>query len=71
MTTLADQGFLTVDGQKLEYRMIGPRPDQAPTLVVLSGDLTQRARPAQFRAARAFSAPPVSLAAIAGPVPAG
>lgn len=27
---------------------------QAPTLVVLSGDLTQRARPAQFRAARAF-----------------
>jgi 3',5'-cyclic AMP phosphodiesterase CpdA len=26
----------------------------APTLVVLSGDLTQRARPAQFRAARAF-----------------
>jgi 3',5'-cyclic AMP phosphodiesterase CpdA len=27
---------------------------EAPSLVVLSGDLTQRARPAQFRAARAF-----------------
>lgn len=26
----------------------------APSLVVLSGDITQRARPAQFRAARAF-----------------
>lgn len=28
--------------------------DLAPTLVVLSGDITQRARPAQFAAARAF-----------------
>lgn len=28
--------------------------EQAPALVVLSGDLTQRARPAQFRAAREF-----------------
>jgi 3',5'-cyclic AMP phosphodiesterase CpdA len=28
--------------------------DQAPTLVVLSGDITQRARRRQFRAARAF-----------------
>ena len=27
---------------------------QSPSLVVLSGDITQRARPAQFRAARAF-----------------
>ncbi|WP_243664125.1 metallophosphoesterase [Rhodothermus marinus] len=27
---------------------------QAPDLVVISGDLTQRARPRQFRAARAF-----------------
>lgn len=27
---------------------------QSPALVVLSGDITQRARPAQFRAARAF-----------------
>ena len=33
--TLADQGFLDVDGQRLEYRMIGPRPDAAPTIVML------------------------------------
>jgi 3',5'-cyclic AMP phosphodiesterase CpdA len=30
--------------------------DQLPTLVVLSGDITQRARWSQFRAARAFTA---------------
>jgi len=32
---LADSGFLDVSAQKLEYRMIGPRPDAAPTLVLL------------------------------------
>src|SRR5882672_4878963 len=34
--TLADQGFLDL-GQKmrLEYRMIGPRPDATPTIVLL------------------------------------
>lgn len=32
---LADTGFLDIDGQRLEYRMIGPQPDQAPTLVLL------------------------------------
>jgi len=32
---LADEGFLEVDGQRLEYRMIGPRPDAAPTIVML------------------------------------
>jgi pimeloyl-ACP methyl ester carboxylesterase len=37
MTTvpLTDSGFLTLDSQRLEYRMLGPRPDQAPTLVLL------------------------------------
>ncbi len=35
MTPLADQGFLDLDGMRLEYRMIGPRPDVAPTLVLL------------------------------------
>jgi 3',5'-cyclic AMP phosphodiesterase CpdA len=30
---------------------------QCPTLVVLSGDITQRARWSQFRAAKAFTAP--------------
>jgi pimeloyl-ACP methyl ester carboxylesterase len=32
---IADQGFLDTAGQRLEYRMIGPRPDEAPTLVLL------------------------------------
>jgi pimeloyl-ACP methyl ester carboxylesterase len=35
MTTLSDQGFLTVGDATLEYRMVGPRPDAAPTLVLL------------------------------------
>jgi pimeloyl-ACP methyl ester carboxylesterase len=33
--TLTDTGFLTIGPQRLEYRMIGPRPDAAPTLVLL------------------------------------
>ena len=33
--TLADQGFLELGSTRLEYRMIGPRPDAAPTLVLL------------------------------------
>jgi pimeloyl-ACP methyl ester carboxylesterase len=33
--TLADQGFLDIGEQRLEYRMIGPRPDEKPTLVLL------------------------------------
>jgi pimeloyl-ACP methyl ester carboxylesterase len=32
---LADQGFLELDGLRLEYRMAGPRPHQAPTLLLL------------------------------------
>jgi len=32
---LDDSGFLDVGAQRLEYRMIGPRPDAAPTLVLL------------------------------------
>jgi pimeloyl-ACP methyl ester carboxylesterase len=32
---LADSGFLELGAQRLEYRMIGPRPDAAPTLVLL------------------------------------
>jgi pimeloyl-ACP methyl ester carboxylesterase len=35
MTQLADQGFLDLGDTRLEYRMIGPRPDQAATLVLL------------------------------------
>ena len=32
---LADEGFLDIEGARLEYRMIGPRPDAAPTIVML------------------------------------
>jgi len=35
MTTLSPTGFLTVGASNLEYRMIGPAPDQAPTIVML------------------------------------
>lgn len=35
MPRLTDQGFLELDGLRLEYRMVGPRPDAAPTLVLL------------------------------------
>jgi pimeloyl-ACP methyl ester carboxylesterase len=32
---LADQGVLDLGDMRLEYRMIGPRPDNAPTIVLL------------------------------------
>src|ERR1044072_6070620 len=35
MTALADQGPLSIGGASLEYRMIGPRPDAAPVIVML------------------------------------
>jgi pimeloyl-ACP methyl ester carboxylesterase len=35
MIQLADQGFVDLGSMRLEYRMIGPRPDAAPTIVVL------------------------------------
>jgi pimeloyl-ACP methyl ester carboxylesterase len=35
MTMLAPTGFLTIGAADLEYRMIGPGPDNAPTLVML------------------------------------
>ncbi|WGS21355.1 MULTISPECIES: alpha/beta hydrolase [unclassified Bradyrhizobium] len=33
--TLSPSGFLTIDRADLEYRMIGPMPDAAPTIVML------------------------------------
>ncbi len=33
--TLSDSGFLDIGAQRLEYRMIGSRPSDAPTLVLL------------------------------------
>ena len=35
MATLSDQGFIELGDLRLEYRMIGPRPPQAPTLILL------------------------------------
>lgn len=32
---LDDSGFLLIGSQRLEYRLIGPRSDQAPTLVMM------------------------------------
>ena len=32
---LAGEGFLDLGGERLEFRMIGPRPEDAPTLVLL------------------------------------
>jgi pimeloyl-ACP methyl ester carboxylesterase len=33
--TLAETGFIDLDPLRLEYRMIGPQPDAAPTIVML------------------------------------
>jgi pimeloyl-ACP methyl ester carboxylesterase len=33
--TLAEEGMLELGAMRLEYRMIGPRPDAAPTIVML------------------------------------
>jgi pimeloyl-ACP methyl ester carboxylesterase len=35
MTTLSPTGFLAIGAAHLEYRMIGPSPGQAPTIVML------------------------------------
>lgn len=32
---IADSGFLRINDQNLEFRMVGPRPELAPTLVLL------------------------------------
>src|ERR1700683_4166466 len=37
--TLADDGFLDLGPMRLECRMIGPRPDAAPTIVMLDEGL--------------------------------
>jgi pimeloyl-ACP methyl ester carboxylesterase len=35
MTILSPTGFLTIGSSDLEYRMLGPAPDRAPTIVML------------------------------------
>jgi pimeloyl-ACP methyl ester carboxylesterase len=53
--TLPDAGFLELAPMRLEYRMIGPRPDAAPTIVMLHEGLGSvglwRAFPEQLAAA--------------------
>lgn len=51
---VSDAHFGTEQPQVVEALAALARQQQ-PDLVVLSGDITQRARPAQFRAARAFA----------------
>lgn len=50
---ISDTHFGTEQPQVLEA-LVALATQQRPDLVVLSGDITQRARPHQFRAARAF-----------------
>lgn len=50
---ISDTHFGTEQGEVVDALGALAR-QQRPDLVVLSGDITQRARPAQFRAARAF-----------------
>jgi pimeloyl-ACP methyl ester carboxylesterase len=35
MTTLSPNGFLTIGSSDLQYRMVGPSPEAAPTIVML------------------------------------
>ena len=35
MATLSDQGFIDLPPLRIEYRMAGPRPGEAPTLILL------------------------------------
>jgi len=50
---ISDPHFGTEQPQVVEA-LVALAHEQRPDLVVLSGDITQRARPAQFRAAKAF-----------------
>lgn len=50
---VSDPHFGTEQAPVVEA-LVALASQQRPNLVVLSGDITQRARPAQFRAARAF-----------------
>jgi len=44
VTELSDQGFLDLPPHRLEYRMTGSRPDQAPTIVLLHEGLGSAAQ---------------------------
>jgi len=55
MAKLAPSGMLRVSGSELEYRMIGPQPEEAPTIVMLHEGLGSAALwgdfPAKLQAA--------------------
>ncbi len=55
LVVVGDTHFGTVDPQVLDALMRDLR-EAPPTLVIIAGDLTQRARRSEFRAARAFIA---------------
>ena len=44
MVSLNPSGFLTIGSSDLEYRMIGPAPDEAPTIVMLHEGLGSAGR---------------------------
>jgi pimeloyl-ACP methyl ester carboxylesterase len=48
MATVFDQGFLDIETQRLEYRMTGPQPQDAPTLVLLHEGLGSAAQWGDF-----------------------
>jgi pimeloyl-ACP methyl ester carboxylesterase len=48
MTELAPSGLLEIGGAQIEYRMIGPRPEDAPTLVGLHEGLGSVAQWGKF-----------------------
>lgn len=50
---ISDTHFGTEQPQVVEA-LVALAAQQRPVMVVLSGDITQRARPAQFRAAKVF-----------------
>jgi pimeloyl-ACP methyl ester carboxylesterase len=48
MTTLSPTGFLTIGASNLEYRMLGPAPADAPTIVMLHEGLGSAALWGEF-----------------------
>lgn len=48
MISLSPAGFLAIGASKLEYRMIGPAPDQAPVIVMLHEGLGSAAQWGEF-----------------------
>ena len=48
MTTLPPSGFLRIGTSNLEYRMLGPAPDEAPTIVMLHEGLGSAALWGEF-----------------------